>query len=73
MEQKVIREMTTGEITERLDEERRQLVKLKLNHSVSPLENPNKIKAYRKTIARLKTELRHRALKGEDINKKVTI
>ncbi|MBE0647496.1 MAG: 50S ribosomal protein L29 [Bacteroidales bacterium] len=73
MEQKVIREMTTGEITERLDEEKRQLVKLKLNHSVSPLENPNKIKAYRKTIARLETELRHRILKGENINQQVTI
>ena len=44
MEQKVIRELTTGEIIERLDEEKKQLTKLKLNHAVSPLENPNKIK-----------------------------
>jgi len=65
MEQKVIRELTTGEIQERLDEEKRQLTKLKLNHAVSPLENPNKIKAYRKTIARLQTELRHRVLTGD--------
>ncbi len=71
MEQKVIREMTTGEIRERLDEEKRQFVKLRLNHAVSPLENPNKIKAYRKTIARLKTELRHRVLKGEVLNQQV--
>jgi len=71
MEQKVIREFTTGEILERLDEEKRQLTKLKLNHAVSPLENPNKIKAYRKTIARLETELRHRVLKGETIAKAV--
>ncbi len=61
MEPKVIREMTTPEILERLDEERKQLVKLKLNHAVSPLENPNKIKVYRKTIARLMTELTSRA------------
>ncbi len=67
MEQKVIRELTTGEIIERLDEEKRQLTKLKLNHAVSPLENPNKIKTYRKTIARLQTELRSRILKGEKI------
>jgi ribosomal protein L29 len=40
-----------------------------LNHAVSPLENPNKIKAYRKTIARLQTELRHRVLSGEKIVK----
>jgi large subunit ribosomal protein L29 len=69
MEQKVIREMTTGEINERLDEEKRQLIKLKLNHAVSPLENPNKIKAYRKTIARLMTELRKRQQSGENITK----
>ena len=62
MEQKVIREMTTGELTERLDEEQRQLTRLKLNHAVSPLENPNKISAYRRTIARLKTELNRREL-----------
>jgi large subunit ribosomal protein L29 len=69
MEQKVIRELTTGEIRERMEEELRQLTKLKLNHAVSPLENPNKIKAYRKTIARLKTELRRRVLGGENITK----
>ena len=69
MEQKVIRELTTGEIVERLDEEKKQLVKLRLNHAVSPLENPNKITAYRKTIARLETELRQRALNGEQVNK----
>ena len=69
MEQKVIKELTTGEIIERLDEEKRQLTKLKLNHAVSPLENPNKIKAYRKTIARLETEMRRRSLSGESITK----
>lgn len=68
MEQKVIRELTTGEIIERLDEEKKQLIKLKLNHAVSPLENPNKIKAYRRTIARLETEVRRRALGGEQVN-----
>lgn len=69
MEQKVIRELTTGEIIERLDEEQKQLTKLKLNHAVSPLENPNKISAYRKTIARLRTELRSRTLRGEQVTK----
>jgi large subunit ribosomal protein L29 len=71
MEQKVVRELTTGEIVERLDEEKRQLSKLKLNHAVSPLENPNKITAYRKTIARLQTELHRRVLSGEKIVKPV--
>ena len=71
MEQKVIRELTTSEIIERLDEEKKQLTKLKLNHAVSPLENPNKIKTYRRTIARLETELRRRILNGVNITKKI--
>ena len=55
MEQEVIRELSTAELKERLEEELKQLVKLRLNHAVSPLENPNKIKVYRKTIALIKT------------------
>ena len=67
MEQEVIRELSTAELKERLEDESKQLVKLRLNHAVSPLENPNKIKAYRKTIARIRTELRKRELE-EQIN-----
>ncbi len=62
MEQDVIRELSTAELKERLEDESKQLVKLKINHAVSPLENPNKLKAYRKIIARIKTELRKREL-----------
>jgi large subunit ribosomal protein L29 len=62
MEQSVIKELSTPELIERLEEERKQLIKLKLNHAVSPLENPNKIKIYRRTVARLETELRKRNL-----------
>ena len=60
MKQEVIRELSTPELIERLDEERIQLNKLKMNHAVSPLENPNKIKAYRRTVARLVTEVQKR-------------
>lgn len=60
MKQNVIREMSTNELRERLDEERKQLRKLKMNHAVSPLENPMKIQAYRKTVARILTELHKR-------------
>ena len=62
MEQDVIKELSTPELKERLEDETKQLVKLKINHAVSPLENPNKLKAYRKIIARIKTELRKREL-----------
>ena len=60
MKQEVIRELSTPELIERIDEERMQLNKLKMNDAVSPLENPNKIKAYRRTVARLVTELHKR-------------
>ncbi len=63
MKQTVIREMSTAELKERLVEERKALRKLKLNHAVSPLENPMKIQTYRKTVARIMTELRTRELK----------
>jgi large subunit ribosomal protein L29 len=62
MKPSVIREMSTGELAERLEEEKKQLNKLKLNHAVSPLENPMKINLYRKTVARLKTELHKRVI-----------
>ena len=67
MEQEVIKELGTAELIERLDEDKKQLVKLKLNHAVSPLENPNKLKFYKKAIARMETELRRRQL--EENNK----
>jgi len=69
MKQEVIRELSTPELIERLDEERMQLNKLKMNHAVSPLENPNKIKAYRRTVARLVTELHMRNTKSAVANK----
>ncbi len=68
MKPNVIREMSTGELKERLDEEKKHLQKLKLNHSVSPLENPMKIQLYRKTIARIKTELHNRAIEESKSN-----
>ncbi|MDR2972605.1 MAG: 50S ribosomal protein L29 [Bacteroidales bacterium] len=62
MKQQVIAELSTQELKERLVEEQLQLNKLNLNHAISPIENPNKIKEQRKTIARLKTEIRKREL-----------
>jgi large subunit ribosomal protein L29 len=62
MKQQVVAELSTPELKERLIEEKLQLSKLTLNHAVSPIENPQKIKEQRKTIARLKTELRKREL-----------
>ena len=65
MKQSVIIELSNDDLLERLEEEQKQLVRLKLNHAVSPLENPNKIKDYRRTVARLKTEIHNRQLEGK--------
>lgn len=56
--------MTTEELKERLEEEKKQLVKMKLAHAVSPLDNPNKLKEYKSTVARLLTELRRREIEA---------
>jgi large subunit ribosomal protein L29 len=57
-----IRELTDKEIVERIETEKTNLLKLRLNHSISPLDNPMKIKESRRTIARLKTILTQRKL-----------
>ncbi len=57
-----IRELSTKEIEEKIQVEQEALNKMKLNHVISPLENPNQIKEARKTIARLKTVLNEREL-----------
>jgi len=57
-----IKELTTSEIVERLQVEKENLVRLKLNHAVSPLDNPLKINVSKKNIARLNTILREREL-----------
>ena len=64
MKQKVILEMTNEELKERLEEERKQLVKMKLAHAVSPLDNPHKMKEYKATVARLLTEIRKREIEA---------
>ena len=62
MENKKILGLTTKEIVEKIDSEKHNLTKLRMNHAVSPLENPQRLKEVRRVIARLKTELRKREL-----------
>jgi len=57
-----IRELSTSNILERIDTERTMLVRMKLNHAITPLDNPQKVKEVKLTIARLLTELRTREL-----------
>ena len=65
MKSSEIRELTILELTERLESEENMLVRMKMNHEVSPLDNPNKIVETRKDIARLKTEVRARQIQEQ--------
>ena len=57
-----IRELSTEDLMEHLRTEQKNYTEMKLNHAVSPLENPSQIKAARRNIARMKTVLRQREL-----------
>ena len=57
-----IKEIATNELAERIETEVANYNQMVLNHAVSPLENTALIKEQRRTIARMKTELRQREL-----------
>ncbi len=58
-----IRELSTPDLLERIDTEKSMLVRMKLNHAITPLDNPQKLKQAKMNIARLLTELRARESK----------
>ena len=62
MKTKEIKELETKDLTERMEAEVAKYNQMKLNHAVTPMENPSQIKAARRDIARMKTELRQREL-----------
>ena len=62
MKTKEIKELETKELVERIEAETAKYEQMKFNHTVSPLENPSQIKAARRDVARMKTELRQREL-----------
>ena len=62
MKKESLRELSVADLNERLEMAHTQLVKMNLNHAASPLENPNLIRATRKNIARILTELRRREI-----------
>lgn len=62
MKQNDIKNLSADDLQENLAQQSELLAKLKMNHSVSPLENPMEIGIARKTVARLKTEIRKREL-----------
>ena len=68
MKSNVLIEMPDNEIKDLLLEERERLAKMKMNHAVSPLENPHQIRYVKRIIARILTELRRREIELEQKN-----
>ena len=60
-----IKEIPTNDLVERVEAEVTNYNQTVLNHSISPLDNPAQIKQLRRTIARMKTELRQRELNNK--------
>ena len=52
------REMSASELTAKLDDLKKELFNLKFQHSTNQLENPQRIVAVKKDIARVNTILR---------------
>lgn len=66
MKNSELKELSVAELQERLDAEKVQLTKLRINHAVSPLENPNIVRETRRNVARINTEVRRRQLSSAD-------
>lgn len=60
-----VRELSTKELAERIEAEKANYDNMVLNHAISPLENTAQIKTLRRTIARMKSELRARELNNK--------
>ena len=57
MKKSEIEKLSLEDLKDKLAEFQKQLSDLKMNHAVSPLENPLQIKIARKTVARLLTAI----------------
>lgn len=60
MKQEEISKLSVEDLKNRLATTSENLAKMKIGHSVTPLENPIQIRDIRRTIARLNTELQKR-------------
>ncbi len=65
-----IRKMSREERMEKLKELRLELLKLRMQSDIGTLDNPGKIRAIRKTIARILTINREEELKAQKAAKK---
>ena len=65
MKAQVLTDMPLNELHDLLSTEREKLIRMKMSHAVSPMENPMQIKFARKTVARIMTEISRRNILKE--------
>ena len=61
-----IRELSVEELELKIKELKEELFQLRFQHAINQLDNPMRLKAVKKDIARIKTVLRQREL--ENVN-----
>lgn len=59
---KSLKELPVEDLQAKIKEDELRMKKLTFAHAIAPLENPQSIRALRKDVARLKTELRKKQL-----------
>lgn len=60
-----VRELNAAELTKKLAELKAELFNLRFQHAINQLENPNRIEAVKKDIARVKTVMHSNELAGK--------
>ncbi|MBQ4154887.1 MAG: 50S ribosomal protein L29 [Clostridia bacterium] len=68
MNVKEIREKTAAELNETLDSLKKELFRLRFQNAINQLENPMRISAVKKDIAKVKTVLREREIQETSAN-----
>jgi large subunit ribosomal protein L29 len=65
MKQSEVNQLSDAEILEQIQIQTEKYGNMRVTHTISQLENPMDLRYARRTIARLKTELRKRQVQGE--------
>ena len=60
MKAKEIKSLSTEELTKKLDELKKDLFMLRMQHATTQLDNPMRLAAVKKDIARIKTIIREK-------------
>ena len=60
MKAKEIRNLSTDELNKKLDELKKDLFMLRMQHATNQLDNPMRLNAVKKDIARIKTIIREK-------------